>query len=344
MKKIFVIIMIVLMTLAMAACGGGSSDSASYDSGEDAKGSYNGFGEFYMDDQADMDAPAAAEAATEEEYGSADENSSRSSGNVSVGLPSSVDKSKVKLIFTANISVQTLDFDEAVKGLNALVEKFGGYFESASTENGGYYSDDSYKYGNYTVRIPSDKYQSFVNSVSEGMHVVNLNQNTEDIGQMYFDTERRVETLKNKHDRLEELLKKADKMKDIIELESALSDTEYELEQYTSDLNRYDSLVNYSTVYVMIEKVNQYSTGIEEELTFGERLMRSITSGAEDFGWWFENMINWIGYHIIQIVILVVIIILVAKAHIIRKIKNRFGRKKYDYVIKEKDAKDTDNK
>ena len=332
MKRIFVIIMAVLMTLAMAACTAGGSDSASEagDGSADVKGSYNGFGEYYTADQ-DM---AAAEEAPEavydsgSSYGAEDTAENESKSNVNVGLPSSVDKKNVKLIYTANMSIQTLDFDEAVKGLNELVDQFGGYFESISTDNGGYYDDENYRYGSYTVRVPSEKYQKFINSVSEGMHVVNLNQNAEDIGQVYFETERRVETLKTKHDRLEELLKKATKMSDIIELESALSDTEYELEQYTSELKRYDSLVNYSTVYVSIEKVMQYSTGVGEELSFSERLMKSIRSGVEDFGWGVGNLINWIGYHIIQIGILIVIIIVIWKTHIVRKIKDRASSRK----------------
>ncbi len=318
MRKLFIIIMILALTFVMAACGG-SSDAA-YDEGGDAKStnSYDGFGGNVADEDMRAEEPAA-------EYGgdmAPSENAQAASdGQAELGLPSSVNKDKVKLIYTADMNIQTLDFDEAVKGLTKLTEQFGGYFESISTDNGGYFDSDAYKYGSFTVRVPSDKYQKFLNSLSEGMHVVFLNQRAEDIGQMYFETERRVETLKNKHDRLEELLKKADKMKDIIELESALSDVEFELEQYTSELNRYDSLVSFSTVYVNIEKVANYSTGIEEELGFGQRLLRSLVNGASEFGAGLEDLINWIGYHIIQLVILAAVIIAVIKGRVFEKIR-----------------------
>lgn len=345
MKKILVVLMIALLTLAMAACGGSSSDSAGGMT-EESKDAidYGGLGDVYMENSAespeesysyDSDAPAAAEGSGE----------TRNTGNgVSVGLPKSLNKSDVKLIYTADISVQTLDFNEAVKGLTSLTEKVGGYFESVDSDNGSYYYEESYKYGRYTVRVPSDKFQEFVNSLSEGMHVVNIYQSAQDIGQMYFDTERRIETLKNKHDRLEELLKKASKMSDIIELESALSDTEYELEEYTSELRRYDSLVSYSTVNVSIEQVSQYDKGVQEELTFGERFLKSVESGFADFGGWIEDVIVWIGYNVIQLVILAVIIIVLVKFHVISKIKGLFGgKKKHDYVIVDK-KEDTDKK
>ena len=41
---------------------------------------------------------------------------------------------------------------------------------------------------------------------------------------------------------------KAETMEDIISLETALSDVEYEIEQLSSTLNRYDSLVSFATI------------------------------------------------------------------------------------------------
>lgn len=325
MKKIMILILIVILTLAMAACGG-SSDGGAAEADSKNDMSYNGFGGSFVSDQ--------EAAVTEEGYDvSSDEPADGGSGeeggaNISVGLTGSFSKKDVKLIYTANIGIETLDFDEAVKGLHKLTDKFGGYFESVTSDNGSYYSDGSYRYGNYTVRVPSDKYQEFINSISDGMHVVNMSQNAEDIGQIYFDTERRVETLKNKHDRLEELLKQAKKMSDIIELEGALSDTEYELDQYTSELKRYDSLVSYSTVYVSIEQVSDYTEGIDEELTFGQRVIRSVESGFADFGGWLEGLIVWIGYHLIQLLILAAIVIAVVKSRVLAKAGGTLGRKK----------------
>ena len=339
MKKIFIVLMILVMTLAMAACGAGgsSSDAAPAAAVEEE---YEGFTQDYGMAE---EAPAAESA----DIADSSKTTSSSGTEASVGLPKSYGKTDVKLIYRADISVQTLDFGEAVKGLNALTEKFGGYFESVTSDNGSYYDDSTYKYGNYTVRIPSDKYQDFINSLSEGMHVVNMSQNAEDIGQVYFDTERRVETLKNKHERLEELLKKATKMSDIIELEGALSETEYELEQYTSELKRYDSLVSYSTINLSIEQVSQYDMGVQEELSFGQRLLRSLKTGAGSFGEGIENLIIWFGYHIIQLVILAVIIVVIVKFHLINKIGKLFGGKKKQerYVLTRKtDDKEEENK
>ncbi|MBR6472820.1 MAG: DUF4349 domain-containing protein [Firmicutes bacterium] len=326
MKKILVVLMVIVLTFAMAACGGSkdaATDEEKYDMADGTVRSTEGFS-FTGDYNSSYDEGDGYEYSEEP---------AEAAGSTELGLPSSIDKSKVKLIYNASLYVQTLNFDEAVKGLTELVNKFDGYFESISSDNGSYYDNDEYRYGTYTARIPSEKYQQFLDSISEGLHVVNMYQNVQDIGQMYFETESRIETLKNKHDRLEELLSQATKMKDIIELESALSDTEYELQQYNTDLLRYDSLIGYSTVTVSIEKVSQFDQGIEEELTFGQRLMRSITNGAENFGIGLEDLVNWLGYHLIQIVVLIILIAIVVKAKVFSRIRGLFSRKPQKYVI-----------
>ena len=326
MKKFIVILLALMLTLAMAACGG-SAPSSGDAQAEESKGSgYGGFGNSFIaeSDGAGYETGAEPAEAAQEDAGSA-----------VIGLPGSFNKENVKLIFTANMAVQTLDFDEAEKALYSMVEKAGGYFENITQDNGNYYStDDSYRYASYTVRVPSEKFSEFIDSVSGGLHVVNMSQNAQDVGQAYFDTERRLETLKNKHDRLEALLSQASTMTDIIELETALSDTEYQIEQFTSDLQRYDSLIDYSTVYVSVEKVSEYSTAVTEDLTFGQRLVKRIKQGAKDFGYGIGCFVEWLGYHIIQLAILAAVIVILVKAHVISKIKNLFRKKKTnDYVI-----------
>ena len=338
MKKIFIAILILTMMVVMGACGGSAGDEGGSDGlAAESKEALN-YGGFTSSNS--MDAPADMA----EDYDSKNMEAGDGSDEVAIGMPRSIGKNKVKLIYTAEVYVQTREYEESVKGLKDLVDKYEGYFESISSDNGGYYSNDDYKYGRFTVRVPSDKYQDFVNSVSEGMHVVNMNQNAEDVGQQYFEVERRLETLNNKHDRLEELLKKATKMADIIELENALYDTEYEIEQYSTDLMRYDSLVDYSTVYVNIEKVSEYDTGIAEELSFGQRLMRSISQGVSNFGGWFEDLVNWLAYNLIQLVVLIVIIVLLAKFHLISRVKGLFVRKPAKALAGQGDAPEKEDK
>lgn len=75
------------------------------------------------------------------------------------------------------------------------------------------------------------------------------------MGQNYSDIELRLQTQRTKQERLLALLEKAATMEDIISLENALSETEYQIEQYTSDLKRYDSLIDFATIELRLTEV-----------------------------------------------------------------------------------------
>ena len=220
----------------------------------------------------------------------------------------------VKLIFRAWMRLQTLDFAQAESELNKLVEQYGGYFESVYTDTGSYYSTYSHLTGSYTVRVPAQNYDRFLSAVGNTCHIVNLNKTTEDIGLQYSDTQMRLETVKAKQERLLALLKQATEMSDIIELESAISDCQYEIDSLTSTINRYDSLVGFSTVNIELEQVERLGNAITEEETFWTKLANNFKEGLEDFAFGVQDLIIWIAYNIVGIVIFIVIVVLIVKA------------------------------
>ena len=153
-----------------------------------------------------------------------------------------------KLIQRADYEVQTTDYPAAETALEALVERCGGYFEYQETSGGGYYESAARRWGSFTIRVPKEQYDAFSGSVGEVGHVVSQSGSAEDVGQNYSDIELRLQTQRTKQERLLALLEKAATMEDIISLENALSETEYQIEQYTSDLKRYDSLIDFATI------------------------------------------------------------------------------------------------
>ena len=78
-------------------------------------------------------------------------------------------------------------------------------------------------------------------------YITESSESSEDVGERYYDAETRLKTQRTKQERLLALLEQADTMEDIISLENALGDVEYQIEQLSSTLNRYDALISYST-------------------------------------------------------------------------------------------------
>lgn len=227
-----------------------------------------------------------------------------------------------KVIRRASLSVQSTEFDETKAVIESMVDANGGYIENVEVYNGNSYRSTSYKNASFTVRIPAQNFQAFLSGMSSECHVVSLSQSAEDVGEQYFNTEQKLETLNNKHDRLEELLKKAENMSDIIELENALSNCEYEINMYQTTLNRYDSLIGFSTINISLQEVSRPADGIDENPGFFTKLSRSFTEGLERFADGAENFVLWLSSNILTLIIIVVVVVLVVKLHPISRIKN----------------------
>lgn len=249
------------------------------------------------------------------------------------GAPASKDSQAaqhagVKLIYRADVNMQTTEFDETYDQLKALVEEMGGYFESSNSYNGDYFCDDYLKSGYYSVRLPQEKYKEFLDRLEGDFHVVSLNESVEDVGEEYFDMESHLENLRIKQERLQKLMADAKSTSDIIEIENALSQTEYEIEYYTSNLNRYDSLIGYSTVCVNLDEVGRLEKGVNVDRGFGHSLLESLKSGAANFVDFLEHVAYWFSYNIIGIAVLVVLILVCRKRHWVKRIAAHLPRRK----------------
>lgn len=211
--------------------------------------------------------------------------------------------SNAKLIREANLRIQTTKFDEAVEQLESYVLEKGGYFENASLRAGGYRNANANRYGEYTIRIPIEQYESFMHQTGEIGYVTYRNERSEDIGEQYYDTETRLKTQKIKQERLLSLLTKASTMEDIIALETALGDVEYEIERLSSTLNRYDSLVGFSTIYLTLEEVHQVDeeTGVANSL--GQRMAHGFASSFKAMLDSIRNVLVWISYNVFGLLI-----------------------------------------
>jgi len=246
---------------------------------------------------------------------------SKAGGNTLTADTSSLSKENLKLIYTANIDIQATDYYATYNSVAALVEQYEGYFESSSVNNDGYYGNGSYMYGYYTVRVPAENYAAFVGAVGNSGYVTSLRENVEDIGLEYYETENRLETLRIKQKRLNELLAQAATMADIIELENALSDCEYNIDMYTSQLNRYDSLVGYSTINISIEKVEIIDPVINKEYSFSEKLQINFNNGVDRFIAGFQDFVLWVTSNVLNILVWAVILLILWLIHPISRIR-----------------------
>lgn len=205
-----------------------------------------------------------------------------------------------KLIFTAELTLETTEFDTSAAAITDLADRLGGYLESSSVSNGG----DGYRYASYTVRVPAKQFASFCTQVSKLCHVTYQASSAEDVSQNYYDTQGRLKTQQTKLERLQTLLAKAEKMEDIITIESAISDTEEQIDSLSGELQHYDAQVNYSTVNLTLNEVYRLSNTEEPATGFGSRLGTALSSGIDTFVRALQGFAVFLAYSWIWLVLL----------------------------------------
>ena len=281
-RRLFALTLALLLVLSLAACGG--SKSAEFTAEAPA---------------ADMAYPMAPTEA--EEYLGFDSGSTASGGGATYPAGQ-------KLIRTAQMNLETTTFEEAVQGLTDLTEQMGGYFESSSVgkrSNG--------RWAEYTVRIPAEKYQTFLDQAGELCHETWRDAQQEDISERYYDTQGRLKTQQIKLERLQALLAKAENMEDIITIESAISETEQMIDELSGTLRHYDGQVDYATVSISLQEVYKLSDVEEVPDSFMSRLGKAFTGGWSNFTDAIENFAVALAYGWMWVLVLAVLAVAVIR-------------------------------
>ena len=150
-----------------------------------------------------------------------------------------------KIIYTANLSLESKDYDAARAALDAALAEAGGYLESSSE-----YSDagDS-RSVSLTYRVPQQNYENFLAAVAEAGNVTYKNQ-------------------------------QADNLSDLLEIESSLTDVQSQIESWQSQMDWYNDQVEECTVNVSLSEVSTYSPPSEG---FGSRFVSALSAGWQNF-------------------------------------------------------------
>ncbi len=186
----------------------------------------------------------------------------------------SVQMGERKLIKTVNMDVETEEFDGLITKLRERVGELKGYIESSNIRGNIRYQES--RNAAITIRVPSGELENFVNEVAEISNIVRRSENVSDITLTYVDVESRKKALEIEQERLHSLLEKAESVEDIITIEGRLSEVQYELQSYASQLLVYDNQVDYSTIHLNISEVKRLTP--QEEPSILER----ITEGFSD--------------------------------------------------------------
>ena len=285
-KKLLALVLSLLMMLSLCACGRSQSAAPTY-----AGGAREESAAYFP---APAEAPMAAYdmAAYEDEglglAGNAAAAKAEGGGEAPTENPE-------KIIYSADATVETTEFDECLTALEQLLAANGGFVESSSVNGSNYYDSArgkvSRRTASYTLRIPSAKFGGMMDALSTLGNVPYTHMYTENVTAQYYDVEARMKAYQKQEARLMEMMELAETVEDIIILEDRLTEIRYQIESLQSSLNNWDRQVSYSTVYLDLIEVQEYSPEPQVQPSFGQKLRTALKDGLHGAGTFFSELL-----------------------------------------------------
>ncbi|WP_291150621.1 DUF4349 domain-containing protein [Flavobacterium sp. UBA7680] len=218
-------------------------------------------------------------------------------------------KIEQKIIKQASLRFETNDLEETYKQIQTAVKQSQGKVQSDSEGK-----DYGTLYRNITIRVPSQNFDNFINTISKGVSYFERKEITaEDVTEQYIDLTTRLKNKRKLEERYLQILQKATKISEILEIEKQISIIREEIEAKEGQLKYLESRVSESTVTIEFFKNLPEQEAVQ--LSYGSKVWTAIKSGFFSLSSFFISIIS----------IWPFIIIIVVLAYFIRK---RIKRKK----------------
>ncbi len=236
-----------------------------------------------------------------------------------------------KIVRSASLTLATPNYDSGLSSLRALVESAGGYvsdfYEYGDISNG------EKRTATISLRVPSNGLDAFLAGAQGVARITSRSESSTDMTVQYSDNEARLGTLRTKLARLNELMQNAETTSDLIELESAISDTQYEIDMYETRQRTIDRDVDMSAVSVTLCEETPAESAAAEDTSLGARLKAAVKASLKGIGEFFKNMLVFIVMALPVIVPLIVVIVIIVA------VRRRRAEKRGEQADKGEDEK-----
>jgi hypothetical protein len=162
-----------------------------------------------------------------------------------------------KKISTGRIELSVEKFDTAIIELKTLVKNSKGYI--ANSDDSG--AAGSQRIGSYTVRVPAEEFDSFMDTVALLGELRRRTSDSQDITDQYYDTAAHIKNDEVRQQGLQKLYDKTaekGRIEDLLVVDRELSFITGRIDEQKGRLNRWDKEVAYSTVVIQISQRTEY--------------------------------------------------------------------------------------
>ena len=155
------------------------------------------------------------------------------------------------VIRTGQAFIEVEKVDPAVLKIRQLAAQFGGYITNSSITGG----KDQIRQATLELKIPGQRYDEAVGSLSNIGKVETVTSNAQDVGEEFVDVTARVNNAKRLEDRLISLLaNRTGKLDEVLRVERELARVREEIERYEGRLRYLTSRVAMSTLSITVHE------------------------------------------------------------------------------------------
>lgn len=196
---------------------------------------------------------------------------------------SSEDDVTRKIVKTYRLELEALDYAKASALIISAAESVGGYVaESNERSTSLSSSSGNTRYASYTIRVPADKADEYLEAIQTECNVLRSSLTTEDVTDSYYGYKAQLESLLLQEERLTAMLEKADSLDYLLTLEDKLTQVRSQINTINSKLQLMEKSVDYSYVYITLSEVHQYQP--TAEISYWQRVGNAFTGAFETFG------------------------------------------------------------
>lgn len=227
---------------------------------------------------------------------------------------------KRKIIYTASLTVVVKQFDGVEKMVTDLVSKHGGFVSSANLGR----LQGQRRRGYWTVRVPVNEFDSFLNAVGDIGVPETRTQDASDVTEEFVDITARVANKRKLEARILELLERPDdKIQHVIEVERELARVREEIERMEGRLRYLNDQTSMTTVSIEVREEQNYIP--VQAPTFSNRIKSAWTNSLDNCRRFFENATvfvvgNVIGFGIFLVVAVIALAIFRRLYRMMRKL------------------------
>ncbi len=255
-----------------------------------------------------------------------------------------------KMIYSAEVNIETIKFDESVETIYSLADRYGAFIESSRVSGTSYASErsgrGSYRSANFVIRVPAAHFNTMRGSLESVGNVLNSYVYSTNITTQYYDSQSRLNAYRTEEERLMDMLSKCETVPDMLDIESRLSEVRYEIEALETTLRNWQNEVDYSTLEIYLSEVEDYTEKVEVNRTYWQKMGDGFRSSLKSVGAFFKSALMTLVVALPQIAVAAALIGVIVLAAVIirRRVRRRVTEEESSVVAELVDEKGEDEK